>query len=253
MKYLVYFGLFVFAYILSTLDLDLVLNQIGSIKIIYLFFAFLLNIPMIFLKSYRWQKILQKQNLNIPILKSFEYYFASLYLGFITPGRIGEISRVLYIKKIYKSNDYGSIFSSVIIDRLFDLYFLLIVTIIGFIYLSLEISTVYIIFFLLSFIIIPFLIMKTNIFLIVIEKVASKLSSSFKEKTLLFMDNFKNSFISVFSVKNISLFSLLTLLSYSIFFIQAYLITLSLNININFITLSLIISILLNFKKKKTK
>lgn len=243
MKYLNYLGLIVFIYILSTLNINVFIDSITTINYIYLVLAFLLNFPMIYCKSLRWQQILIKQNILLTSKKTFEYYMSSLFLGFITPGRIGEFSRALYIKKNYIDKGYGAVFSSVIIDRLFDLYLLVTLSIIGFVNLSLEIDIFYSISFISIFFIIPFIVIKTSILLNILNILANKFSESFKEKSKIFIDDFISSFKSVLSYKNLILFSIITILSYIIFFIQVYLISRSLDMNINFVTLTLIMAI----------
>lgn len=243
MKYLTYLGILIFIYILSSLDFGIVYMQVKNIEILYLFFAFLLNFPMVYFKSYRWQQILEQLEVNITPKKSFEYYMSSLYLGFITPGRVGEFSRVIFIKKIFKNKDYGAIFSSVILDRLFDLYLLVILTIIGYAYLSLSVDIQYIALFLSIFFILPFLIIKTSLFKNILNFIASKLSSSFREKTSKFISSFVTSFKKLVTPRNILFFSQYTILSYIIFFIQVYLISLSLGMNISFLVITCIMAI----------
>ena len=243
MKYFTYFGVIVFIYILSTLDFTILYNQFQNIEVIYLTIAFLLNFPMIYFKSYRWQQILKKQEVSISPKKSFEYYMSSLYLGFITPGRIGEFSRVIYIKNLFKDKDYGSIFSSVVLDRLFDLYLLVILTIVGFSYLSLSIDIIYIMMFLFLFFILPFIIIQTSLFITILNFIASKLSDSFKEKTTQFIKIFVLTMKLTVSSGNILSFAIFTSLSYMIFFTQAYLIALALGINISLLVITFIMAI----------
>ncbi len=49
-------------------------------------------------------------------------YNASIYIGLFTPGRVGEASRVFYLKK---EHSVGKSFVSIILDRLADIVFLL--------------------------------------------------------------------------------------------------------------------------------
>ncbi|MGM0519934.1 MAG: lysylphosphatidylglycerol synthase transmembrane domain-containing protein [Campylobacterota bacterium] len=243
MKYLTYLGVFIFIYILSSLDFTVVYSQMKNIEISYLVLAFLLNFPMIYFKSYRWQQILKQQKVSISLKKAFEYYMSSLYLGFITPGRVGEFSRVLYIKNLFKEMDYGSIFSSVVLDRLFDLYLLVILTTIGFVYLSLSVDILYILLFLSIFFILPFLIIKTSVFIKILNFTASKVSISFQEQTAHFVSNFVSTIKDTASIKNFLKFSFYTVLSYVIFFTQAYLISLSLGMNISLLVITCIMAI----------
>ena len=191
MKYLVYVGLLLFVYIIATLDLSLLGQHLRSANWWLLACAFLLNIPMVYLKSYRWKKILSNQGIYITSHKSFSYYISSLYLGFITPGRVGEISRLYYLKKDYTKKNYGELLSSVVLDRLFDLYLLVILTIIGFLYLSLEVEISYQFLFLSLFFVAPYLVIKLGVVNILIHTLARKYSSKFHTNVAIFFKEFK--------------------------------------------------------------
>jgi uncharacterized protein (TIRG00374 family) len=68
---------------------------------------------------------------------AFLAYFGSLFVGFLTPGRLGE-----FVKAMYVSQDdnvsFAKAFSSVLADRLFDLYALLLVGIAALLTLTVE-------------------------------------------------------------------------------------------------------------------
>ena len=55
---------------------------------------------------------------------------SSLFIGFITPGRLGEFVKTLYLKAD-KGISLSKGFSSVLVDRFFDLYLLIILGFIG--------------------------------------------------------------------------------------------------------------------------
>jgi uncharacterized protein (TIRG00374 family) len=239
-KMLMFIGIVIFIYILVNLDFIKLKEHINNINYFYLVFAFILNIPMVFFKSLRWKKILETSNINISYEKSFEYYMSSLYLGFISPGRIGEFSRLIYIKKLSDKN-YGYIFSSVILDRLFDLYLLVVLTLVAFLYFNIN-NIQYISIILFVFFILPFLIIRFKIVDIMINFIANKLKNKIIDKSLNFVEDFRKGFKASIS-NNIIIFLLFTISSYLIFFIQTYLIVLSLNLSISFITISLIMAI----------
>jgi len=59
----------------------------------------------------------------------FRYYAASLFWGIITPDRIGEAAKIIYLKKKGVSVGRGDL--SVVLDRLLDLSLLLLLTFFG--------------------------------------------------------------------------------------------------------------------------
>ena len=82
--------------------------------------------PLILIKTARWQGILRSQLVEFRIWSAYLAYFGSLFIGFLTPGRLGE-----FVKAVHVSEECGvsptRAFSSVLADRLFDLYLLLMV------------------------------------------------------------------------------------------------------------------------------
>jgi uncharacterized protein (TIRG00374 family) len=62
--------------------------------------------------------------------RAFGRYLVGLFLGTITPGRLGETARALYVKRD-TGKSLGMVFSGVIADRLYDLYVLLIFGLLG--------------------------------------------------------------------------------------------------------------------------
>ena len=93
-----YFGLVILIIILSKIDLVLLKDTIFNINLYPLIVVMVLHIPHLFTKSYRWNLLLKQQNINYSPVQSFLIYMSSLYIGLITPGRIGEFVKVYYLK-----------------------------------------------------------------------------------------------------------------------------------------------------------
>lgn len=240
-KFFKLFTFSIFLYILYTLDFKTLQNEIYKIDLLYIFIAFLFNIPLLFIKSYRWNYILQKQSCHTKLFDTFKYYTASLYIGILTPGRIGEFSKVFYLKQLHNKN-YGLLFSSVLIDRLYDLYFLILISICGFYLLNIPIDNLplYLVVF---FVLIPFIIIRTQLLHIIINFFANKLSTNFQENLNSFLTTFKEGILSILKINDIFKAMTITILAYTLFFSQIYLIATSINIPIDFISLSIIIAL----------
>lgn len=88
--------------------------------------AIALNVPQIVLKVVRWRYLLSVQGIRYPQLPATLAYFGSIFIGLLTPGRLGE-----FIKSVHVQRDCGvssgRAFSSVLADRLFDLAALFVV------------------------------------------------------------------------------------------------------------------------------
>ena len=86
----------------------------------------ILILPLIAIKTVRWQGILQAQSLRYRFWPAYVAYFASLFIGFLTPGRLGEFTKALYVWRDGVSADaqpvsFARALSGVIADRIFDL------------------------------------------------------------------------------------------------------------------------------------
>jgi uncharacterized protein (TIRG00374 family) len=86
--------------------------------------AIILNVPQILLKAVRWRELLRCHGIRYPVGAAALSYFGSIFIGLLTPGRLGE-----FVKAFHVNHDcdvqVGRAFSSVLVDRLFDLYALL--------------------------------------------------------------------------------------------------------------------------------
>ena len=81
----------------------------------FLLLAITMVIPNILLHWYRWHFLLKLIHPNIKKIDSAASYFGGLVVGFVTPGRIGEFGRSLFIKEIDKLQALGM----VLIDKIY--------------------------------------------------------------------------------------------------------------------------------------
>ena len=123
-KYSFLLGLVLFIIILSKSNLSGIFQNIKNINPFYLILASLVSFPMLFNKALCWNYIKRQQGIKYNLKNSFLMYCSGLYIGILTPGRLGEIAKALYLKKDGYST--GKSLVSAILDRLTDFVFLLI-------------------------------------------------------------------------------------------------------------------------------
>jgi len=70
-------------------------------------------------KSLRWRLLLKAEECPYSRLNSFIAYMASFTIGLITPGRLGEIARLYYVREDTGISFYRS-FKTLVADRIFD-------------------------------------------------------------------------------------------------------------------------------------
>lgn len=98
------------------------------------------NLPIVHLKVSRWQKLLEARGYPYSIGRAYVAVLSSLYLGMLTPGRLGDALRVQYAK-----HDIGAPYSeglaTTLMDRFCDLYVLGAVVALGAVHFAAVLST----------------------------------------------------------------------------------------------------------------
>jgi uncharacterized membrane protein YbhN (UPF0104 family) len=123
-------GLALLGVLLSQLDVAAIARVLQTADWVLLMMAIVLNLPMVLLKSLRWQALMHSQDIRYSISKAYLAYFGSIFVGFLTPGRLGEFVKAIHVNHDCEVSIVRA-FSSVLADRLFDLYALLLVGVVA--------------------------------------------------------------------------------------------------------------------------
>jgi len=123
-------GPLIFLFILSRMDLRLLAETIADVRLDLLLAAMLLYPVLIMLKAWRWQMLLHRQRIDYGLAPAFVVYNSSLAVGYATPGRLGEFVKALYLRQD-AGIPLGQGLSSMLVDRLLDLFLLLITAGVG--------------------------------------------------------------------------------------------------------------------------
>jgi uncharacterized protein (TIRG00374 family) len=86
--------------------------------------AILLNAAVIHAKLWRWRELLRTIDVPLGTAEAYRAFLPSLYLGLITPGRVGDALRIQYLKRDHAVG-YSDGLAVSIVDRLCDVYVLL--------------------------------------------------------------------------------------------------------------------------------
>lgn len=238
-----FLGIIILLFLLMKADWIRIKEILKVADFLILVICMFMTLPMVWIKSERWRSILAVQGHFMKSLDSFLIYMSSIFLGLVTPGRIGEFSKIMYLRKSGVTSSARA-FSSVVTDRLFDVFLLFIIAMYGFISLnpfhqSKMFGWVGII---LTLLILVGFIGYINIFIwaanffrkVLPSNVFSRFS---KWLDLVFCD------IKHIQRKSLLWMSILTAISYAIFCLQYYLIADALGISISYINLVPIVAI----------
>jgi uncharacterized protein (TIRG00374 family) len=117
-------GILLLVTLLVRLDITRVYQAVCEANLYLIAISAVAMIPLILIKTVRWQLILRSQDVRFRFWPAFLAYFGSLFVGFLTPGRLGEFVKAVHVQRDCRVS-LARAFSSVLGDRLFDLCALL--------------------------------------------------------------------------------------------------------------------------------
>lgn len=129
LKFLPVLGLILFVWIIWSNDPVRILDAFLGLDLAYFTVAVIAGLIILVLKAYKWKLIIGLHDLDYPLGKSVKVWSIGLFAGFVTPGRVGDLIRALYLKR--DAGNFGKSISTVIIDRILDLVAVIIFSAIG--------------------------------------------------------------------------------------------------------------------------
>ncbi len=114
-KFLPFIGILIFLYILYTLNVEKIIDAFLSIHPIYIIFSLTLTIPRVIIRNYAWQLIQREQKISVRYFQSLKIFLIGYFYGSITPGYIGQLMRVPYLKE-KTGEPYGKLFVNSVLE-----------------------------------------------------------------------------------------------------------------------------------------
>lgn len=109
--------------ILRIPDRGAMLAALAAAAPLPLLLAVLLNALNFYLKVLRWQAFLRTRGFRYGTGRAFAAYMSSVYVGMLTPGRVGDVLRIQYLRSDLGVS-YAEGLATIVMDRLCDLYVL---------------------------------------------------------------------------------------------------------------------------------
>ena len=237
-------GLILFVIILSKLNLTKIIALLSNINPFYLAAALLLFIPLLVIKAMRWQLLMKAQSIDYSLKDSTIMYVAAMYIGALTPGRIGDFIKVFYLKG--DAYPFGKSFATVLLDRLFDLvslFFLGYAGMLLFITLFERAIIILSCIFVGTILLIIFFLYKKEFSIGILEYISSNfIPERYRENANTGFSDLYNG-IKTLNTNQLTLATFMTFFAWVIYFITMYLFALSIDINIPFLYLATCVSI----------
>lgn len=248
-KYYFLIGIVIFVFFILKTDTKQYFEIFShDIKFSYLIMATLLTGAILIIKAYRWNYLKRQQNINYNFWNSFLIYSIGVGFGSVTPGKLGDLIKVVYLKK--DGYPIKKCLVNVIFDRIFDLVFLFIIGCFSLVFFIVNFG--YNIFFFFSTFTLSLLIV---LFFVKTQSARKLIKKAFyliipRNKQELWILSFKDFLgeIRMFKIPVYFKVTILTIFSWIVFYLQAYFIALSLSMPISFfylaaaLTISLLVS-----------
>ncbi|MFP4025852.1 MAG: lysylphosphatidylglycerol synthase transmembrane domain-containing protein [Thiohalospira sp.] len=238
-----FIGLAILIVILSYIDFNEFIANLGNINIGLLAIACLLILLVYLFKALRWRFLISLQGIEYPVKDSLLAFMGANFVAYVTPGRVGEVIKAHYLKKD-KNVPLAKSVPSVILDRIFDVYCLLIVAVIGILQFSIkkEITSVFYISTIVLFIL-PWLVLNKKI-VFPLTNILTKyvIRGKIGKKIQDFSNELAVEFSGLLSYKLITAV-FFTLAAYLTLFFSGKLLIIAMGLDIPFITLSSFIAI----------
>jgi uncharacterized membrane protein YbhN (UPF0104 family) len=214
-------------YLISLADLHKFLEVTEELDYFYLIICLAGTILLLSIKATRWCLILRTDNIKYQLYKSVKAYFASFSIGVVTPGRLGEFIKLYYLRQDINTDFYSGL-KSVILDRFFDLFILIIFGLAGILVLFFNTGTLFSV---------SMMVLIVFMSLIILKATMGAFNTS--NKILVFARELISALINYKNIVN----WIITLIAYLLFFYLNSLIFRSLDISLSFIDITFIISI----------
>lgn len=213
-----------FKNILSNLNLSLYIPALFGVVIV------------LGIKSYRWKMLISDEGYEYNAKKAFGAYMASDAIGIVTPGRIGEIARLYYLRE---ESEIGflSAFKTIVTDRIYDFTILGWLGLSGFLYYvkwPVALPGIFYVLILLGIVIAGLFVLKYLL----------KLASQHKRLGKLPLFAFLHDSLKVALIKKSVGKWIITLIAYFTYFLFSDLILYSLGVKHSFVDVAFILSLM---------
>lgn len=250
LKYLPIIGLIIFIILLYNIGILNVIEEFKKVNIIFIIISFFFMIPSIYLKGLKWNILTYTFSKKIKTVKYILFWLIGFHISLITPGKMGDLARGAYIAKEEKIS-IGKGLSTVIVDRVIDVVSIAIIAVLTTLLFFREYMSS--IFFYYALLITLGLIAGTAI---IFSKKATKkllkpiykflIPKRIKEKFSIHFSEFYQGIGKLLKNKRkLTISTFLTFGAWIMVFLQYYFLSLALNLNLTFLFLAFMSSLML--------
>ena len=255
LKFLPIIGILLYAYVIWRTGVGNIVKAFSGIKVIYIITVPLFLFSIILLKGLKWKLILNQYGQDFSYKNACMTWCIGAFAGGFTPGQAGEAIKALYVKKANPDKTFGECLSTIVSDKIIEIYSLMAIVIVSSILLINRLSKnpLYI-----PFIVITCLILvvfyaltdyKVYIFLGRLFRPIIKfiIPYRYRENLKINLERFLSGIWELRNKKRILLrLWLIAIFTWLILFLNLYILALSLSLNISLLY-TMLISPIINF------
>jgi uncharacterized membrane protein YbhN (UPF0104 family) len=120
-------------WVLATSDLGSITGALAAVSPAKVALVGFLILPGVGVKSWRWERLLRRLGFRVPPLKVVLVGIYGIALGFLSPGRVGEFTKIGFLRRETEIS-IPLAAGSVLADRVLDLLVFMLFLIVGFSY-----------------------------------------------------------------------------------------------------------------------
>ena len=133
-------GIACLAYLVIKIGLQNIIAILLSANLSHLTLALLFLGPYMLIRTYKWDYLLRKQGFNLDFLFVLKLSFVGIFYSVLTPGKLGGLMRIAYIKR-RTNRSYAESSGSVVLDQIVDMIGLFLLAGVGLIVFANYLST----------------------------------------------------------------------------------------------------------------
>ncbi|MFC1514252.1 lysylphosphatidylglycerol synthase transmembrane domain-containing protein [candidate division KSB1 bacterium] len=237
-------GIIIFIVIIIMIDISEAFNLIKSVRKDYIIAAAFLSFVHLFFQALCWRSLIQIKNSSIwKFIKNFKIFIIGQYFGIVTPGKLGDVVRVFYMKRDLNLKIFEGLVNIFIhrIINILSLIFIVIVT--SYTYLENHIHYSIVIIASLAIVITLYLLsgsasVRTSLKALIEKILGFIMPGRFKHYSATITQE-----LTVFRKAKLVYPSILSVIVYLFMALQSYFILLAMDINISYISLLFFVSI----------
>jgi len=198
-------------YIFKEINFSKLVHVIAEYSISWSIIAMLSVILSDLCLAYRWKFL---TNNKCSLLASFESIVISGFLNFILPAKLGELSKLIYLKKIYQYNINNSL-SILLIERICDVFILAILTLVASTFFIEHVQATYYALSIISIIFFLLGILNTKLFVFFVKKLPIKYLR-------VYILKIRNNILNKYSMKDFVILIIYSFIVWCSYFLTVY-------------------------------